>query len=758
MKRPLVLMTLTGVVGILLGMGHYDVSIALMMLMTYKHINLIKQVQNKHVFPLLGICLFSFFRVFFYDQSYEVAVQHFTEGTNLEIEGRIKEVRIGEKYHTYTLNPSKVNGKTIYKSVRLISEEVFEGDVWINAKGQVLETQEKRNEGGFDALSYSRSRGIVGTIFADDVQLMRTQEKKWNLKTDRLRNAHERRLHLLLPETEAALLSTLILGSHKMADDVIENFEKAGLIHILSISGLHVSIIGYGLFKTLNSWIKSQGTSACLSMILLILYCIYTGMQVSTVRATIMIGLYLVQYMVNRRYDQTTAVSFAALGIILLNPYQLTHVGFQLSFGAVMSIFYIEPILKANWLPIEKGPIAGLRLLIAVQIGIWPILLYYFYSLPLYGFIGNILVLPFVGALILFSILGLFLSYISMGLGTFVIGVSYWILNYITQITLWIGKLPYNTLYIQAPNRYFIIAYYIIIAFWILGVPHKKIGISFASLIVVSVLLSLLNLETMTLHFLDVGQGDSMVITYQNRTFMIDGGGDIKKKGKNVGIEVLLPFFRHQGIHRIDTVFITHSDFDHIYGIIEIVGIIPIKEVILPIVYKETDDPFIKQLLFDLEGQGTHVYYFKTGDQLIYKDMTIACLWPEKAFLGDNNRNSLILHLMLNDFDVLLLGDAGTLEERAIMDNIGLLSRDVEVLKVGHHGSSSGSSEIFLEQLKPSLSIISVGKKNLYGHPHDDVVKNLKKWSEHVWMTKDQGAIRLRYRNGKTTVQSMIKE
>ncbi|VDN49332.1 DNA internalization-related competence protein ComEC/Rec2 [Petrocella atlantisensis] len=758
MKRPLVLITLSGIVGILLGIGYYEVGIALIMLMVYKHKDSIKQIQYKHVFPLLGICLFSFLRVFFYDQSYEASTQYFIEGTRVKVEGNIKEVRIGEKYHSYILKSIKINGSKIHHEIQLITEEDLEGGVWIVAEGEVLVTRGKRNEGGFDALAYNKSKGVVATVFAEDVYSKKVQEESLSLPTDDLKKSHERRLHLLLPKDEAALLSTLILGSKNMEEEVIDNFEKAGLIHILSISGLHVSIIGYGLFKVLSRGIKNQTISAVISIIFLVYYCVYTGMQVSTVRATIMIGLYLIQFVVNRRYDKTTAVSFAAFGLLMLNPYQLTHIGFQLSFGAVLSIFYIDPLIKTHWLPVEKGPVAGVRLLIAVQIGIWPILAYYFNSLPVYGFIGNLLVVPVVGVLIFSSIIGLFLSYISMGLGTFIMGVSYWILNYMEQIAMWIGKLPLNTLYIQAPNPYFIIAYYSIIAIWVMGIPYKKARICLVSLMVLSVSISILDLETLYIHFLDVGQGDCTVITYQDRTFMIDGGGDVRKKDENIGIEVVLPFIRHQGIDRIDSVFITHSDFDHIYGIIEIASHIPISEVILPIIYKEAEDPLVEQLFSVLDGQGTRVHYFKAGDRLAYKNMTFSCLWPEKAFYGNNNRNSLILHLTLKDFDVLFLGDAGTLEERVIMNDMGLWKRDIEVLKVGHHGSSSGSSEIFLEQLKPSLSVISVGEKNLYGHPNDEVVKNLKRWSKHVLMTKDEGAIRLKYRNGKATIQSMIKE
>jgi competence protein ComEC len=735
MKRPLVLITLSGIVGILLGMEHYDFGVALMMIIVYKHRKSINQIQFKHVLPLLGICLFSFLQVIFYDQSYEASTKNFIEGTTIEFEGRIKEVRMGEKYHTYRLKPIKVNGKTLHKGARLVTETLLEGGAWIVTQGEVLETKGKRNEGGFDAMSYDKSKGIVGTVFADEIHINKIQNENHRFSIDQIKQSHEKRLHLLLPLSEATLLSTLILGSKNMEDDVIDNFKKAGLIHILSISGLHVSIIGYGLFKALNIGFKRQATCAVIAIILLIYYC-----------------------MVHRRYDKTTAVCFAAFGLLLLNPYQLTHIGFQLSFGAVLSIFYVDPLLKTIWPSSERRLIAALRLLIAVQIGIWPILVYYFYSLPVYGFLGNLLVIPIVGVLILFSILGLFVSYISMGFGTFVIGVSYWLLNYIEQITLLIGKLPFSTLFIKAPHTHFIIAYYSIIALWIMGVSYKKIGICLVSLMSMIVFLNILDMETMTMHFLDVGQGDSVVITYQNRTFMIDGGGDIKKKDGNVGLGIVLPFLRHQGIDRIDTVFITHSDFDHIYGIIEIASHIPISEVILPIVYKEMDDPLINQLFFVLDSQDTRIHYFKTGDRLTYKNMTISCLWPEKAFISDNNRNSLILHLEIKDFDVLLMGDAGALEERAIMKDSPFINRDVEVVKVGHHGSSTSSSEIFLEQLSPTLSVISVGKKNPYRHPNDEVVENLKRWSDYVLMTKDQGAIRIKYRNGRATVQSMIKE
>jgi competence protein ComEC len=716
------------------------------------------RLTYKHNILFVGLCLFSMVRIMMISQQYSTEVNRFTPGEQVVFEGLVNSIHTTEKSYIYEIGQLVYRDHSFDGTMSFITNGTLQiGDV-ISGSGEVLVSDDLRNEGGFDQIAYNKQKNRVATVYGEVIDV--EESKGLNLQKGLylLRQQHEDMLYSLLPKSEADIVGTLLLGSNLVESETKDLYRVSGLIHILAISGLHVTLIGIGLFRMISFFIRKKQISAIITISLLIVYCIYTGLHTSTVRATIMIIIFLSQYIFNRRYDKTTALFLAATVICIFKPLALFDIGFLLSFGAVMSIFYIEPKLRIGWLERENEVISSLRVMLAIQIGITPILTYVFFNMPLYGLIANLLVLPVVALIILFSLLGLIFTYGSVTVGGFFIGSTHWLVNYMTDVTKLVSTLPWSYLNVGKVPIVFIMAYYLLLFTWVKGLKFKYVTLGLSTLVTIMMVFSIQAQNQLEIHMLDVGQGDSVIITYKGEVLMIDGGGDIRKKGDNVGKRILDPFFQSKSISVIDTVFVTHSDFDHLYGIIELAQTYTIKRLIISESYERQSDEMMDDLLVALKAQNTDVIYFGEGDEVAIDDLKIRCLGPRTDFGQDNNSKSLILLLQLESFDALFMGDAGVREEEQLIASGVLGGKSLEVLKVGHHGSKSSSSDAFIEALKPQLSLISVGLKNNYGHPNGEVLETLNQWSNSVKMTSEQGQITISYKNDAAKVSSLVKE
>jgi len=286
----------------------------------------------------------------------------------------------------------------------------------------------------------------------------------------------------------------------------------------------------------------------------------------------------------------------------------------------------------------------------------------------------------------------------------------------------------------------------------------------------------------MGIYFLDVGQGDCIIVKDYKYTFMIDGGGDrFMDDDDNIGQRVVFPFLLDQNIKKIDCIFITHVHYDHIKGVIEVLELVDVDTVVLPSVYEN----YVNAVMFDdkssnyLSSNGEDIknnnnedfvnYLFKGGDELflleelikIVNDLDIklmfmnegevisgkssmfTCVYPykEKVYSEHENENSLVLKLELGSVSVLLTGDIEEKGEQWIVSHNDTL-KNINILKVPHHGSNSSSTEEFLVKLNPKIAIVSVGE-NLFGHPSDIVRMRYKNLNIPFYSTKKYGMIEI---------------
>lgn len=757
MKKPMVFISLSFLIGIMVGMKLIIPTLFLVVLIMSRY-NEIRKIPIKHGLLLIVLCIVSIIKVLFFNHDYNNELNILTENETSEFIGIVKSINRNEEDTMYEITPwFDESGKKMNHSIRMYSEDQVEIGNEVIISGKVYGVKAKRNEGGFDQVVYGKSQGYIGSMYGNVMKIDDTNNYRIRKYLDKIRVSHGLRIQELLPEKPAEVISTLLLGLKNSDTTIKNNFRVAGLIHILAISGLHITLIGIGLFNILVRFLRKENVCAVLVISFLGLYCIYTGLHVSTIRATVMIGIYLGQYIFVRRYDKTSALFVAVFIIVVNNPYELMSVGFLLSFAAVFSIFYITPKLGMGE-GTGQEVLDSMRIMVAIWIGITPLLIYYFYYMPVYSLIVNFFVLPIIVVIIAISIVGITMSYIVMAIGKFIISVTFWLVNYMLIVTEFVAQLPYSYINVGKPHILVMVLYYTVLIVWVSEANKYIIRMGIMALFIVVIFTNLMGRNELKIRIMDVGQGDCAIISYSNKYMMIDSGGDLKKRDKNVGALVLKPFYESQGINCIDTVFITHSDYDHIYGIMEIMDEIKINQIILSANYKESTDKMYIKLRDMAESLDIAIVYFEQGDQLEIKDLSITCLGPNvKNYQKNNNDNSLVLHLELDEFDALFLGDIGQEEELRLLEQYDWEQDSVELLKVAHHGSVKSSAKVFIQTLEPDLSVVSVGANNMYGHPSESVMISLDKWSDRVKTTEDSGEIIISYKNGVAKIDTMIK-
>ncbi|MBR1931664.1 MAG: DNA internalization-related competence protein ComEC/Rec2 [Lachnospiraceae bacterium] len=644
------------------------------------------------------------------------------------------------------------------------------------------------NPGEFDARAYYRTLGISGTL--REVNILAVGEDASTLLESlyALRVHWRQRLYQVFPEREASIMSTMLLGEKEGLDpDVKALYRRNGMLHILSISGLHISIIGMGLFRLLRKLGLPPWAAAVTGSVILVLYGLLTGMSVSACRA---IGMYVIRMLAEvagRTYDMLTSLGILAVVMLVGNPAYLHHQGFLLSFGAVLGITVLEPGLL---LQIEKGEakryeaktwklfcksavngfcqksVQALCSGLAVSLATLPIQLWFYYEVPVYSLFLNFMILPFMSAVMICGLLVMLVPGTG-GVGT----INVLILTGYEKLCRWFDLFPFHTWNPGRPTVWQLGLYYgSLLAFaWLGQRQTRKKSFAVERLLpVLSILLLCLRFpEENRVTILDVGQGDGIVLeTAAGEVYLVDCGSSSRSK---VGKYVLLPYLKYRGIQRIDAVFLTHGDFDHYGGIVELLQSaeeagIEIGELVFPdIALQQRQEAFAP--LFQVLGEMEHpipVGYLKAGDRWETKTATFTCLHPPEQFVGERNASSqcLVAEFGKNGAkgSILLTGDVEEMGEALLLEELQRRNiRALSVLKVAHHGSRYSTGEAFLNQIDMKLAVISCGSNNRYGHPHQELMERLEKENAPILKTSDTGAITILFQRDRLVVTTQIK-
>lgn len=709
------------------------------------------------------------------------------------------------------------------------------------------------NPGGFDAADYYKAKKIF--MFLKDTSYVETGVKKSEL-LNILQGIKERVASVYDQTFEpkaASVLSAMVLGDKRGLDrDTRNMYQLNGIAHILAISGLHIAILGMTLFEWLRKRTGSYCISGCVAMIVVVFYGIMTGLSGSTSRAVIMMGLVMIGKAKGRSADLLTSAGIASIGMAVWNPYVIRDAGFQLSFAAVAGLAVIHPVYVQTFG--KKGKLRqAFGVSLSSSLATLPICVFYYYQFPLYGILLNLLVVPLVSCLLMSALVTAGCGIISIKAAELAGIPAHFILILYERLCGLSEKIPFSSINVGHISVRMVLVYYLglgVVLFILrcyageknssqstdennsageevnksmrkslgrdLTKPVRKksgrCGRYLYGIILVILLTALYeyaNLDrSFVTVFLDVGQGDGILIrTEQGTSILIDGGSTSNQR---VGEYVLLPAIRYYGMSELDYVFVTHGDADHISGIEYLLNAEHIGVRIRNLVLAKYGD---RQGLANIETlakeKNINVVYMEAGDKIQEKQnpdmagLTLECLYPsgstleakqvvereadsiaeakqvaerEASGITDDKKIAIGLDnaitanvpgeeatgsgLNANDLSMVLLakydgrkilftGDAGSMVEKRLILEKSILLSEIDALKVGHHGSHSASSKGFLQMTKPQYAIISCGKKNHYGHPHEETLMQLQTIGARVYRTDQCGAIILHIQSGK---------
>lgn len=697
-------------------------------------------------------------------------------GTNIYL--KVVEVENGEK---------SVSVKRIFVNTEKIPN-VKIGNI-IKVMGKLRQFEEAANKGNFDSRKYYLSLGFYGKIEAGTIEVINSDYSGIRQGLYELRMEIIERLEKLCSDNKGifsiinnknGIIGAIILGDKTDLDsDIKELYSVSGIAHILAISGLHISFIGMAIYRLLRRRFRFL-FSAAVSIPVVLSFGIMSGFGISTMRAIIMFILKIIGEVLGRKYDAITAISLAGLVLLVQNPFVVCNSGFQMSFGAIIAIVLILPIVE-EILNTDNKIIKVLSANFTISLVMNPILAWNYYELPTFSFLLNIVVVPLMSVVIVSSIVGIFCSCIMFGFGKAVIFPGCGILELYTFLCNIINKSSVASIVVGQPKVTIIIVYYAILLVVLFGLKNirtkytraekerniikKKTGLvlekkakkerrikgqnvklrlaCIVGFLLLNCLIYYIPNPGFYITFINVGQGDGILIHGDNGTkVMVDGGSTSEKQ---VAKNCIVPYLKAEGIGTIDYSIITHTDKDHISGILEILennnsNRIRIKNLVMPDINMK-DDTY-NELIEKAKLKKINVLYIKKGDTLSLGKTKIKCIYPETTTTAsDKNDYCTVLSVKNKTSKILLTGDISKEIEEKIKDDI---EENYTVLKVAHHGSNYSSSEKFLKKVNPKYSIISVGKNNSYGHPGNETMERLRKQGGVIYRTDEKGGITIR--------------
>jgi competence protein ComEC len=475
-----------------------------------------------------------------------------------------------------------------------------------------------------------------------------------------------------------------------------------------------------------------------------------TGMGTATFRAVVMLTIDLIGKTAGRTSDIVTSMGIAAVCICIVNPLIIRDAGFLLSFGAICGISFVAPALTERAGDIGKRKLCSNFISsISISLVTAPIILYFYYELPLYAPIINLLVLPLVPVVLIGGLLTGITGLISLSIGKIPAIPVKAVLHIYDIICKQADRLPLGNInpgHISCKN---IILYYVFLSLVVTVLKYKPVGkkMKKAALLwltvgagtVFAIYLMVVFRNRFRAVFLYVGQGDGILISSENGSnILIDGGSS---DNSSLGEYILSPAIKYYGMSKLDYVFVTHGDSDHVSGIkwlleSDYTGI-KIKNIVLP---RYGDMEAFEAIIELAEDKNVNIIYISAGDTLGDGSLTLDCLYPgSESEYEDTNNSSLIMLLSNGKMRFLFTGDAGEeAEKQLIASEIDL---KCDILKIGHHGSRYSTSEEFLTACQPEYGIISCGIDNSYGHPHSEVIDRLKAFEVNIFRTDEDGAI-----------------
>ena len=614
------------------------------------------------------------------------------------------------------------------------------------------------NFGEFNYREYLTRKNIfvIGSINIDQVDFMgRGKQFDSSYYLNYLKDKVEKNIDKIYHYPYSALIKAIAIGKRTEIPPEWEPlFQDAGIMHILAISGLHVGIVTAALIYILKLLpiFKRTNLSYFIVIIFLLGYAALTGFRPSVSRATIMFITILLARYLNRPYHPYNSLYLAALILLFYQPLILFDAGFLLSFTVTFFIIFLYPIIKEQLGFLPYSISKPLAVSSAAWLGMSPLSAYYFYKISYIAIFSNLVIVPLISIILILGLISGIFSFIFLSWAGLIALLNQIFVKILIYLASMFSSLPFAYQYIAQPQLYQIIYYYSIIflivysnSLWskLSMIKKKKLFWTITISVVTYLLIQFIfSSNLLSVHFINVGQGDSILIqTPYKQNILIDGGGT-PFNDFDIGQQIVIPYLRRLGINRIDLLVLTHPDIDHLEGLLPVLREIKVNMVIDSGITNQHNAYLAFISLIKKDENIT--YYQARADDIIRlgPDLEILVLNSLNLLAYGNesnfNNHSIVLKLLYKNTGFLFTGDIEEIVEIDLLSQKDLLRSDI--LKVAHHGSITSSTELFMEKVQPKVAIISVGLNN-FNHPHEEVVKRLKDQCQQVFRTDRNGTV-----------------
>jgi len=645
---------------------------------------------------------------------------------------------------------------------------VQKGD-YLSLKGQLETVREPGNPGEFNYKKYLERRQVYYILTVkkpDDLRVIGRSSSFIQYLMLSARAKGEAAIERYLPKTTAAIAKGIVLGTSDEIDPQdYGDFQKTGLAHILAASGMNV-----GFVMLMGVWTGEvlklrRRTKGVLAAVLVLGYGCLTGWPVSLLRAALMAWLGLLAYYGGREPNLPNALAVSGLIMLVLNPVWLFELSFQLSFLATWGLIWLYPAWR-QMIPYQGKVVDAILIPLAAQAATLPIIVHSFSLFSFSSLFANIFGAYLSGAALILGLIGFLVSTVFAPLAAVFLLPAGLAVDVITEMSRWLSYLPGSYLWVAAPPFWSVIGFYaglVCLSSTRVKTDKRLLALSCFLLVVYLGLLLVTpgfrDKGWLEVTFLDVGQGDSILVkTPQGRFMLVDCGGN---QLYDVGEKVVVPALARKGLRSLDMLVITHPDIDHIGGASTV-----IREM-RPRVLGVSDTTWPGYNYQELQT-GTQVKTLKVvelsqGQAVrLDPDLAIDVLYPEPSDEGrisnqggTYNSDSVVMRLRYGRISFLLTGDIdGKVMDRLVAKK---LIEPTTVVKAPHHGSRGSLSEAFYKAASPKVAVISVGEGNPFGHPSLQTLELLNDSGVKIYRTDLDGALTFKTDGGRLFVQTTKK-